>query len=205
MKKIYYILFSALMASFVIMLTGCGEENDDISPSCPLGCGEINPRSCLFIDGTRYHSHYHRDKVSPIQFVWNQDYVPISYMEEEFHKDGSTWTDFGKRISVSFTYYGYLYYIKVGDRFLDMHTVTCTIHNGIDWDSNIFGDNYDKYISGSVECSKAEGRERTLSLYNLVLENKKTGARKTFNGEVVFMIEESLDEMFEKWKEKYNE
>lgn len=220
MKLNYQSIFIALLFMGAATLTSCSGSDDDGNNDG----GKTKCEYCFYAEGglTGHISvngqGYHTPTQS-VQFGWStdQDYdvkVPWGSIQPGLHKDGGE-NDVKDHANISitmFSYNGYTMMMKVGDSFNFDPQVNYNTDNVsyfyIKSYTNPEQITFSQYVSGSVKCIKAEGRDRTLSFNDLILMNRKTNEKVTLNGTIVCRLDEKYDVLYENWekwaKEHFN-
>ncbi len=190
MKKTYYLFLTALIAVASLSLASCSDDDDDdynnISnnshwdTNCLL-CWKTITGGCT-VNGVSYHC-----ETEMAQSYANSTFKP--YVDFNLHRDGGEdlwntapedWPTIDLQIgsitliddltvgqTLELDYISYWYYIG-------------PISSGFNEIS------YNVYVSGSITCTKRNGKEATLTFKNIVLQNKQDDTDTvTINGELV--------------------
>lgn len=189
MDTIKHLLAAALLLSgCAATLTSCSKSGDNNDSGDGNGGGTTTCLICSWreslnsfctINGVRYHTG-----TSSPQYLGTER---GSYMDTELHKDNGT-------IAIADFYNVVINLSKASGSSINNVTVgqKLLLENGTDkvhvWFNEDIGKQktYDKYISGSITCTAKNGSLTTLTLSDIVLENKKDNSQVTVNGSLIY-------------------
>lgn len=177
MKQLRNLLSFFLFCVLTISLASCG--NDDLGGNCEI-CSYTTLNSKCTVSGLSFHSG-----TSMAQFLSSKR---GSYLNIHMHKDGGDVLDFhnidltisaitgpsiddiqvGQSLQFADGTDGIMYFYDTGGVSIHHEQVT-----------------FDRYISGTVTCTKKNGTESVLTFKNVVLQNRKDDTKVTIDGTFV--------------------
>ncbi len=173
-----------LLLSCTATLSSCSKDDDNDSgsgseTSCIYCAWRESLNSFCTINGVRYHTG-----TSSPQYLGTER---GSYMDTELHRDNGA-------LAVSDYYNIVINLSKSSGSSINNVTVgqKLLLENETDkvqvWFNEDIGKekHYSKYISGSISCTAKSGSLVTLTLSDVVLENKSDNSRVTVNGSLIY-------------------
>ena len=174
-KQLKFLLSLFFVGVTALSLASCSsDDDDDFGGNCEI-CSYHTLNSKCTINGQGFHC-----STSMAQFLSN---TRGSYLNIHIHQDDGGVMDYHNiDLTISATTGPSIDDSKQGQ--------SLQFDNGTDkivyfYDKNYKQVTYDKYISGTVTCTKKNGTETTLSFSNVVVQNEKDGTKVTINGTFV--------------------